>query len=216
MSKITHQGRYVGIPLIWDLVDKAHPPCSSHPNLHYSCASSVLAVHHQTLLVMVAEVSLPLELVYNVESCRYFVGDFELAGPRHLLHVTRHKVPVGTGVVREVQLVKRSEKGRLVWAAVCSWSVRIAKSPSGGIRARIQRAVQDPYLPLNATRSSRVTSSVLSAIGNFRDQRKGGAPTRWPGKMQGRIKKKDTLERNWKEVLTIYLAPSLECTERLP
>ena len=94
------------------------------------------------------------------------------------------------------------------------------KKSVGENQSTHQRAVQDPYLPLNAMRSNRVTSSVLSTIGNFTDRRvlscrrKGGAPTRWPEKdareneekVGDRATAQLHIETKWKEVLTIYLA----------
>jgi len=55
--------------------------------------------------------------VQNVDSS-CLVGDLEVAGPRYFLHDVGDEVSVGTVIVRNVELVERLEKGRLIGTAV--------------------------------------------------------------------------------------------------
>jgi hypothetical protein len=65
---------------------------------------------------------------------------------------------VRTVIIRDVELVERFEEGRLVWAAATE-----ASELQGLLLGRDAH----PYLSLKATRSSRVTALVLSAIATF-------------------------------------------------
>lgn len=74
------------------------------------------------------------------------MGDFEVAGPRYLFHDAGQEVPVGTVIVRYVELVERLEEGRLIRAAATGASE--LQTSSGGLLARIRGRVDAGPIPV--------------------------------------------------------------------